>query len=337
MIYPELSAQFAALLPELIREPVVVIGHARPDGDCIGAQVALARVLTAAGCPAVHCLNIDPVPRRLEFLNRENPFDTLESLPATVTRALFVDCADRARPSKAIAARFPRPFFNVDHHVSNDGYAEHNLLDSASSATCEILAGVFLDNDLPVDPITAQALYAGIVTDTGQFRFGSTTRRTFELAAALVAHGVNPAVAGFELYERESAGKLQLLQRFLASFETYVDGRICIGLLPDGVFEETGTTIEDTEGLVDYARAIDGVDVGVLIEERGELIKISLRSHKPVYRMDRIALSFGGGGHACAAGINLKGVSAAAVREQLVAAITKVLEDGDREAEAAKV
>jgi phosphoesterase RecJ-like protein len=317
----ELSRAFAVLLPELVSGPVVIAGHARPDGDCIGSQVALANVLLALGCPAVTCVNVDPVPRRLEFLAGEHRFVTPGAVPATVERVLFVDCADELRPGAAVKERFGRPFLNVDHHVSNDRYAEHNFLDVTASATCEILTGIFRENAWPVSGSTAQALFAGIATDTGQFRFGSTTQRTFELAAWLVAQGADPAAAGFELYERESAGKVQLLQRFLASFEHHVNGRVCIGYLSDGIFEETGTSIEDTEGMVDYARSIDGVDVGVLIEQRGDAIKASLRSHNPAFRMDQIAARFGGGGHACAAGLNLRGRDLGEFRDELVAAL----------------
>lgn len=318
----ELSRAFAALLPELVRDPVAVVGHARPDGDCIGAQVALANVLLALGCPAVTCVNLDTVPRRLAFIAGGHTFVTPDAAPAVLRRALFVDCADELRPGAAVKARFGRPFLNVDHHVSNNHYAEHNFIDATSSATCEILSGIFRDNDWPVSANTAQALYAGIATDTGQFRFGSTTQRTFELSAWLVAHGADPAAAGFELYERESAGKVQLLQRFLASFERHVDRRVCIGFLSDGIFAETGTSVEDTEGMVDYARSIDGVDVGVLIEQRGDAIKASLRSHDPAFRMDQIAAQFGGGGHACAAGLNLKGRDLHEFRDELIAALT---------------
>jgi len=212
-----------------------------------------------------------------------------------------------------------------DHHVSNTGYAQHNFVDPASAATCEILAGLFLDADLPVDATAAQALYTGIVTDTGQFRFNSTTRRTFLLAAELMARGARPVEAGYELYERETAGKLQLLQRFLASLQLECAGRLCIGTLPDGIFAETGTNQEDTEGLVDYARSIDGVDVGVLIEERPGAIKASLRAKDPAYRMDRIAAQFNGGGHACAAGLNLKNAALAEFRPRLVAAVAAQL------------
>src|SRR6201999_1922182 len=106
------------------------------------------------------------------------------------------------------------------------------------------------------------------------------------------------------LYERETAGKLKLLQHFINSLKFECGGRICVGLLPNGVFEACGASVEDTEGLVDYARAIDGVEVGVLIEERPEVIKASLRAKHPSYRMDTVAQQFNGGGHASAAGLN---------------------------------
>lgn len=318
--FPDLFNAWGQELPVWRTTSAVVVGHARPDGDCIGSQVALARVLRAIGCPEVTCVNADPVPRRLAFLTGEETF-VPPATPAPETQVFFVDCADRLRPGVQAGQYYPKPTVNVDHHVSNRGFARHNFVDTAAAATCEILAGLFLDHDWPIDPITAQALYVGIATDTGQFRFGSTTQRVFDLAAALVARGADPARAGHELYERENPGRMQLLQRFIASFEQVLDGRACIGLLPAGIFEETATTPEDTEGLVDYARAIDGVEVGVLIEERADGIKASLRGHDPRLRLDQVAAHFGGGGHACAAGLNVKGMSLAEFRLRLISSL----------------
>jgi phosphoesterase RecJ-like protein len=306
--FPELSEAFKGLLSTVAGRSVAVIGHARPDGDCIGSQVALARVLTARGSPSV-CVNPDPVPRRLAFAARGMTFvgtDEALLLP-TDTLAVFVDCADHARAGERIRQRFPSPAGNIDHHLSNSGFAAANVVDSGSAASCEILAGLLLDEGIAIDACTATALFAGIVTDTGQFRFNSTSQRTFVLAGELVARGASPPEAGYELYERESSGKLRLLQKFLASLSMECDGRVCIGTLPLGVFEATGTTAEDTEGLVDFARSIDGVDVGVLIEERPDGgVKASLRAKDPLCRLDLAAAHFGGGGHACAAGLNLK-------------------------------
>jgi phosphoesterase RecJ-like protein len=186
------------------------------------------------------------------------------------------------RGGEKLKVRYPEPVAVIDHHLSNIGYAAVNLVDSASAATCEILAGMFFDNGLPVDAQSAQALYTGLLTDTGQFRFNSTSRRCFLIAGELVARGAKPAEAGYELYERESLGKLKLLQHFLASLKLECGGRICIGTLAPGIFEATGSNGEDTEGLVDYARSIEGVDVGAIIEERPDgSVKASLRAKEP--------------------------------------------------------
>ena len=321
--YPTLSADFARLLASLAGRRVAVIGHARPDGDCIGSQVALARVLAALGFDVV-CINADAVPRRLQFLVKAMPFlraDDVVNVPDD-RAAIFVDCADHARVGERLKARFPAPVAVVDHHLSNVGFAPANLVDSASAATCEILAGVFFDNNLPVDAQTAQALYTGILTDTGQFRFNSTSRRCFVLAGELVARGAQPSEAGYQLYERETEGKLRLLQHFLASLRLECAGRVCVGTLAPDSFAATGTSVEDTEGLVDYARSIDGVDIGALIEEKADgTVKASLRAKEPAYRVDLVAAQFNGGGHACAAGLNLKS-GGENFYERLVAALT---------------
>lgn len=324
--FPALSEAFARLRAALAGRPVAIIGHARPDGDCIGSQVALARVLTALGHDVI-CVNADPVPRRLQFMvTGMRFFRTDEVLARGEERAaVFVDCADHARGGERLKAFYPRPVGAIDHHLSNVGYAAINLIDTEAAASCEILAGVLLDAGLPIDAQAAQALYTGILTDTGQFRFNATSRRCFLLAAALVACGAQPSAAGYELYERETAGKLQLLQRFLASLRMECQGRVCIGRLPAGIFDETGSSVEDTEGLVDYARCIEGVEIGVLIEERpGGVVKASLRSKNPVYRMDRVAAQFNGGGHACAAGLNLE-MDAGEFYTRLVGVLTQQL------------
>ncbi len=322
MYFPQLSPRFPALLQSLEGRRVAVIGHARPDGDCIGSQVAMARVLAAQGIEVV-CVNPDPVPRRLAFLSEGMPFlrtdDILGVADAYVP--FFVDCADQARAGERLRAAFQDPLAVVDHHLSNAGFARHNFVDTGASATCEILAGMFLDCSLAVDTQTAVALYAGILTDTGQFRYNSTTRKTFSLASELLDRGVVPAQVAFHIYEQDSLAKLRLLQRFLASLQMECGGRACIGVLPVGVFEQTGASVEDSEGLVDYARIIEGVEIGVLIEERTDgTVKASLRAKDPAYRVDLIAAQFNGGGHACAAGLNLK-KDIAHFRERLVAAM----------------
>lgn len=325
--YTQYAGRFAVLLHELQGHKVSVIGHQRPDGDCIGSQVALCRVLLASGIDAV-CVNADPVPRRIKFLIGDTPFYHRDEIDPADRVGLFTDCADHARGGDKMRAMYPAPWACFDHHLSNVGFARFNFVDTASAATAEVLAGIFFDADLPVDRTTAQALYTGIMTDTGQFRFPSTTSRVFRLSSELIAHGADPAEAGQELYERESLGKLKLLHHYIASLKLECGGRVCIGVLSQGAFEATGATVEDTEGLVDYARSIDGVEVGVLIEERSDGVKASLRAKHARLRMDTIAAQFTGGGHANAAGLNCR-EPLAVFYPRLLAALSQRLREVD--------
>lgn len=325
--FPELAKRFAQAIARLEGRRVVVIGHARPDGDCIGSQIAVARLLAAHGIE-VFCANGDPVPRRLAYLATEHPFYTADTLPAGDYAAVLVDCADLARIGGKLAARFPQPVLNIDHHLGANHGAEVNLVDTAAAATAEIIAGMAFDLELPLDAVAAKALYAGILTDTGQFRHASTTARVFELVGRLIACGAEPVEAGFHIYERESFGRMKLLQHFLSSLRLEAGGRICIGILPLGIFEQTGTGPEDTEGMVDYARAIDGVEIGVLLEERDGMTKGSLRCKNRALRLDQVAAQFGGGGHACAAGLNPK-LPLAEVQPRLLAALAETLARND--------
>jgi phosphoesterase RecJ-like protein len=179
---------------------LVVIGHSRPDGDCIGSQVGLARILRASGREVV-CANPDPVPRRLAYLVKEEPVILPDALPSGEWTAVLVDCADHSRMGRKLGERFPKPAASIDHHLSNNHGAVENLVDSAAAATAEMIAGMALDLGVELDTVAAKALYAGILTDTGQFRFASTTRRVFQIVARLLDLGADPSEAGAEIYE----------------------------------------------------------------------------------------------------------------------------------------
>ena len=315
--YPEESPRFAAAVEKLRGKKVAVLGHQRPDGDCIGSILAVVRVLKSLGIDAVG-LNRDPVPASLEAFVGDTPLLLAEDFEPDGHVAVTVDSADFKRVGDRLNGLFPTVALNIDHHISNKEYGDENIVIADACATAEILAGFFFDLGYEIDAVTAQGLYVGIATDTGQFRFPSTTPETFEIARRLCEHGANPSEAAYQLYERESFAKIQLLQHFLDSLHMEFDNRVCIGLLENGIYEQTGAMIDDAEGLVDYARAIDGVDVGVLIEDRDGAIKVSLRAKDPFYRVDQVARQFNGGGHACAAGLNVENSSIAEFEPQLI-------------------
>ncbi len=325
--YPQFSEPFRRFLSEAAGKQFVVVGHQRPDGDCVGSQVALCRMLRTRGIDAV-CMSQNPVPRRIKFLVGDTPFLYRDALVHDGRVAIFTDCADHNRAGDKVRQLYDEVFASFDHHISNSGFAQHNFVDKESAATAEILGGLFFDHDLQIDVTIAQALYTGIMTDTNQFRISSTSERVFFLCAKLVSLGASPAWAGVEIYERESSGKLKLLQHYLGSLRFECSGRLCLGVLPNGIFEQVGAMVEDTEGLVDYARAIEGVDIGVLIEERTGVIKASLRAKSPAFRMDTVAAKFDGGGHASAAGLNCSD-SLSSFYSKLVAALAQRLAEVD--------
>lgn len=300
--YPQLAETFGGLLDSIKEREVLVLGHARPDGDCIGSQIALTRLLQQNGVNAF-ALNADPVPEALNFLNGDVQVGQLTKESFNGSFLLFVDCADEHRVGVAASKSIAGETFvgNIDHHISNTNYATHNLVESNSAATCEILAGLAFDMEWTIDAPTAQALLTGIMTDTGRFGYPATSSRVFELSGRLVNCGARPHVAAQSLYENEPFSRLKLLQKFLATLRTEFNGKLGLGFLKRQDFLDTEATSEQTEGFVDFTRSIRGVKIGLYFEERKTTVKASLRAESAEYRVDQIAKSFGGGGHACAA------------------------------------
>ncbi len=303
--YSELSSQLAKIVSDFRGENVCVIGHARPDGDCIGSSVALTRMLRSQGVN-VTLVNADSVPETIEFLVGETPVERFSFEAVKYLPLIYVDCADEMRvgPLTSRSLSESRRLLNIDHHISNTLFAETNLVDSDSAATCEVLAGIAFDLEWEVDAVTAQALYVGILTDTGQFCYASTSSRVFDICSRLLKLGARPEVAADHLFESQPLCRYKLLERYLDSLELYSDGRVCCGVLMQKDFNETGASYEDTEAFVDYARSLKGVEIGIIVEERKTMTKGSLRAKHADVRVDQVAGLFGGGGHARAAGLS---------------------------------
>lgn len=297
-----MSARFHGLATNAKDQTLCVIGHARPDGDCVGSQIAVAEMISTYGVDSFS-VNADRIPIALEFLAGSESIKTIEPNALGDAALLYVDCADESRvgPKTSLALANRRRLANIDHHITNTRFAEVNLVDSAASATCEILAGIAFDLEIPISSSTAQALYTGIVTDTGRFSYAATSSRVFELCSQLVKCGASPQVTAENLFENVSLPRMKLLERFLGSLVYECEEKVCVGVLRQRDFIETGTSYQDTEGFVDYARSVGDVLVGVLLEERKTTTKASLRAKSKEIRVDQVATQFGGGGHACAA------------------------------------
>lgn len=310
------------LLRGLKGRRVVVLGHMRPDGDCIGSQTALCRILKALGADA-RCANRHRVPPNLTAYAEGLDFVTEEGFAARADEvAVAVDCADLSRIGATLTDHFATGLAgNIDHHVSNDGFAKVNVVVEDAAATCHVLAHAALAKSWPMDAATAASLYLGLVTDTGSFRFRSTSPEVLEVAAALIRRGASPSLTTERVFESESPTKFALIQRFLAGMRLIENGRVAIGEIPDGLYAETGTCKEDKEGLVDFPRSIAGVDIAVLLEEDKAGVKGSLRGKNPELRLDLLAAKLNGGGHKLAAGFNCVGATLAKDRTRIEATI----------------
>lgn len=242
---------------------------------------------------------------------------------------MTVDCADYARTNLRLCERFPSPLGCIDHHFSNHSSARINAIDPSASATAELIAGMAFDAGLEISPENACRLYMGIATDTRQFTTPSTRPKTFEIAARLLECGADAAGVAVELYQRETMGKLKLLGRFLETLELFENSRACIGVLKAGIFAETGSEKADSDGLVDYARSIDGVEIALLLEQMPNGVKGSLRAKTPDMRVNEIAARFGGGGHLAAAGFTAEGERLETFRDKIVAIVGEHLREYD--------
>lgn len=309
--------RFLALLARHRHDRIAILGHMRPDGDCIGAQIALCRIFRAQGTDAI-CVNHHPVPRTLASLLQDTPFYYEPDFTPDGHHAICVDCADLTRLGPTLGAHFSQIAANIDHHISNTNYACENIIHPVAAATCQVLAVLALESRLPLDPVTAQALYTGIVTDTGQFKYRNTTAGLLTTAARLLEHGASAEHTTHSLYENDRLGRLHLLQRYLGTLELHHSDRICIGHLTVADYDATRTTKEDAEGFVDYARNIATVALALVLEETPAGLKGSLRAKDPRYRLDRLAATLNGGGHTLAAGFNLPGATLATHRSQIL-------------------
>lgn len=300
--FPQLAETFSELFASVANDRVLVLGHARPDGDCIGSQIALTRLLQANGVDAV-ALNADPVPTTLSFLIDDGRVEKLEADALDGSPLIFVDCADEHRVGVQASALIGgcNLLGNIDHHISNTDYARFNIVEPASAATCEIIAGIAFDFGWDIDAVTAQALLTGIMTDTGRYSYAATTSRVFELSSRLVDCGAQAQITAQSLYDNEPFSRLKLLQRFLGTLRVEHEGKVGVGKLRRRDFVDTGANYEETEGFVDFTRSIRGAKIGLYLEERATTVKASLRADNAEYRVDQIARQFGGGGHACAA------------------------------------
>lgn len=291
-------------------EHFALLSHVRPDGDAIGSQLGLAHSLLEIG-KKVTLLTEDGVPGSLDFLEGADFFRTPgegDKVDAEVVFAL--DTATQYRLGdrvNAAVAEVPL-WINMDHHVSNPRYGHLNYVDSESPATGQILFEFMSSVDLPINQASAESLYAAISTDTGSFQYPSTTAKTYRIGASLVEKGVRLGELNSLLYENYPFRRIELMRELLNALRLSGDGRVASWRLTQQTVKDLGLEPDDSEGLIDHLRAIQGVIVAVFFEElpTGK-IRVSSRSKDERIDVGQVCGSVGGGGHKLAAGARMPG------------------------------
>ncbi|MGA7616641.1 MAG: bifunctional oligoribonuclease/PAP phosphatase NrnA [Thermoanaerobaculia bacterium] len=279
----------------------LITAHRNPDGDAIGSALALRGLLRNLGKDAEVVVR-DPFGKPLGNLPGTEDVRIADELPSDYPDgydALFtMECPEHERTGYPI---LPGPVINIDHHLGNTMYGEINYLDMEAPSVGEMVLRL---NDVlgaPMNADIATAMYVSLASDTGFFRYTNTTLRTFEAAERMVREGADPGEISLWLNESVSPASIRLLGLCLNTMEIVADGKIAALQMPKGFLDQAGATPEDSEGIVNYGRTIDGVLVSALLKEADGGTRVSMRA-KPGVDVQAVAAMFGGGGHKAAAG-----------------------------------
>ncbi len=304
---------------------ILLIAHMSPDGDTLGSCFALYSALSTNG-KHVQVVCEDPVPSLYAFL----PFsETLtppeQALPAEAV--ICVDCADIARTGRCEPLfRAAKATLNIDHHGTNDNYADFNYVKQAA-ATGELIYRVITELQLPISKRIASCLYAAIAADTGNFAYSNTTPDTFRITAELLDAGLDLPDLNRRLFRTVPFQKLKLQALTIDKTNLYEDGRIGLACLTLDEIASCGAKAEDTEGIIEMIRDIASVEIAMLLREsEGDAVRVSLRG-KTCADVSKIATQYQGGGHKFAAGCTLNMPIEQAAEQVLATAKKQLHED----------
>jgi phosphoesterase RecJ-like protein len=320
--YPKIIDRIIEALRDC--QTICIVGHVRPDGDCVGCQVGLALALQNEG-KKVWCWNEDPIPQKYEFLDPDRMIQKPKP-DMEFDCVIATDAASFERLGAVGACIGKRKvFINIDHHQSNTRYADINWVSAREPSTGELIFKMLKAAKWPITRRIADCLFTAVSTDTGSFQYPNTQPGTYHVAGELVRRGANLAQICDEVYQSYPLSRARLLRHVYSHFRLTNQNQIAYFWLKQADFTRTGAESADSEGLIDHIRAIAPVVVACVFEElEPELTRISLRSKSDKVNVNEIAAQFGGGGHTAAAGARIAG-KPLAVQRRVIAAIKKAL------------
>jgi phosphoesterase RecJ-like protein len=291
----------------------VLTTHVNPDGDAIGSEVAMSRWLRSRGKQA-RILNDSPTPPAFGWLTEEDPVEVYDEALCEkrfdeADALVVLDTSNKQRIGRLSRHldRHAIAIAIVDHHVTHEGFGQVNVVEPELASTASLVFELLGEAGVKPDLLMAEALYVGLFTDTGNFRYSNTDARAHRMAAALVEAGVDPSDLTSRVHATAPAGRLRFFGEVLAALQLLEGGKLVVVEAAPEHFARHGLVGADTEGLVDMPRAIAGVEVVALFSEvEPGKVKVSLRSTGNV-TIDQVCSRWGGGGHPHAAGVQMRG------------------------------
>ena len=324
-LQPEKYAKVIREISEILkkRNSFLVCGHIRPDGDCIGSQMALYFALKDMG-KEVRLFNAGPIQEQFSFVPEIGCIETTLDYSYKPDVCIYVDCGSRERvidktpPSDILV--------NIDHHPSNGSFGDVNYIDPGATAVGEQLYHIFREMQVPLTPEIAMCLYLSVLTDSGSFRFSNTSAVTFAVASAAVQAGADPAAIAQAFYENKTPESVYLSSLVLENLHYECDGAFVWSEITWDMYESAGGEKNEPEGLVGEMRGIKGVEISILFHELPEGgMRAGLRS-KGKIDVSRIAREMGGGGHVNASGCYIEG-DYESLKNKLISSARKNVEE----------
>lgn len=304
---------------------VLVVTHVYPDGDALGSQLALGSILEGLGKKTV-LFGERKVSHLYEFLPGSGAIATELTDPGTFDCAVALDCGDALRLGCEMERLLEvHPLVVIDHHAGHKDFGDLRWVDSHRGSTGEMVFDLAEAMGAEISLDAAFCLYTAIVSDTGSFKYSSTTARTMRIAAELIGKGVEPAKVAGRLYDNFTVNRLELLKYVLDTLQLHASGSLAMIHVTRQMYEKTGAIEEETENFINYPRSLGTVKIAAFLKETADgRISVSLRSKGIQHDVASVARNFGGGGHRNAAGFKLAGVTLEEVRQRLLADLSSV-------------
>ncbi len=307
----------------------LVATHIYPDGDALGSLLAMGDILKRMG-REVFLYTEEPVSHLYDFLPGSKALGGRLGDISRFDCAIALDCGDRFRlGSRVDRILTVKPALMIDHHAGHKLFGDLHWVDPERSSTGEMVYELSSRLGVDLSQEAAYCLYAAIVSDTGSFKYSSTTPRTMRIAADLLAHGVDPAEVAGKLFDNYTENRLRLLRQVLDTLELHEGGSVAMIRATADMFAATGTSGADTENFINYPRSLAKVRVVAFLKETDEsLVSVSLRSKGERCNVARVAALFGGGGHRNAAGFKCPNISLDEVRVDLLSRLHELMASG---------